>query len=128
MSDYIYHKLECLFCGRKIIVHRFMIGVNHTSSISVDCAECLKEKGINKKWAEANPESAKAMDAAQIPAHRDPASVSDSSMNTSTVEFGYADKSNTGAIDSLVTDEISFDLLLVPGRTRSPAPENGIML
>ena len=52
------------------------------------------------------------MDAAQIPAHLDPASVSESSIKTSTVEFGNPDKSKTGRIAFELTSEISFDLVL----------------
>jgi len=55
---YTYHKLACTKCGRKIIVEVLLIGVDHTASITAVCAECLK-KGVNKEFAEKNPEAAK---------------------------------------------------------------------
>ena len=71
---------------------------------------------------------ARAMDAAQIPAHLEPASVCGSSIKTSTTELGYSSRFKTGNKDFSVTKEISFDLLELPGLTLSSELEKGIIL
>lgn len=58
MSDgYIFHTLECKVCGRKVLVERFMIGVSHTTSINVTCADCIG--AVHPNFVKENPEAAK---------------------------------------------------------------------
>jgi len=55
---YVYHKLECPECGRKILVERFLVGTNHTIRVGVICAECLHKKGLSEEFREKNPRGA----------------------------------------------------------------------
>lgn len=36
--------IKCEVCGRKFLVERIMVGVNHTAEILVTCLECLDDK------------------------------------------------------------------------------------
>jgi hypothetical protein len=40
--DYIYYKLNCSKCGRKILVEIALCGTNHNLSVIATCADCLK--------------------------------------------------------------------------------------
>ncbi len=54
--DYVYHKLECHVCGRKILVERWLIGVSHTTHTSVSCADCIPAP--DEKFKKEQPEAA----------------------------------------------------------------------
>jgi hypothetical protein len=51
--------LECSNCGRKILVERFLIGVNHTTSIKIICQDCLRKSRIAKNFREKHPKEAR---------------------------------------------------------------------
>lgn len=50
---------RCSECKREILVGVALFGVSHNAGISVICKECLKKKGVDKKFKKQNPEMAK---------------------------------------------------------------------
>lgn len=52
------HFLECEHCKRKILVSVVLFGVSHNGAMTVDCRECLKDKGINPEFVKERPEQA----------------------------------------------------------------------
>ena len=49
---------KCKECGREILVSVALIGVNHNAGLSVICKECIKKKGVDKKFKKQSPERA----------------------------------------------------------------------
>jgi len=56
------HMLRCRKCQRKIIVEVGLLGVDHTSMISVICAECLRQDGLSKSFRRKHPEESREME------------------------------------------------------------------
>lgn len=61
MSDYdiLTYFCKCSKCNRKVLVQILSFGVSHNSDVATTCAECLKREGINKEYAEKDPNTAK---------------------------------------------------------------------
>ena len=57
--ELIHYFERCNECKREILVSVALIGVNHNSAINVVCKECLKKKGIDKRFKDKNPEETK---------------------------------------------------------------------
>lgn len=56
-SDYLYHKLECDTCKRKILVEMIMFGVAHHRRVIVTCAKCVGP--LESEYVDGRPEAAK---------------------------------------------------------------------
>ncbi|MCJ7424367.1 hypothetical protein MUP01_08905 [Candidatus Bathyarchaeota archaeon] len=56
------HMLRCRKCQRKILVEVGLLGVDHTSVISVICGECLKQDGLSKSFRRKHPEESREME------------------------------------------------------------------
>lgn len=55
---YAYYKLRCRKCGRKILVEVSLTGTDHNADVMVNCAECLKEHGVDEKFKRKYPKIA----------------------------------------------------------------------
>ena len=50
---------KCNFCKRDMLVQVTLFGINHNAGLSVVCKDCIRIRGISKKFKKQSPESAK---------------------------------------------------------------------
>ncbi len=58
--DEVYQIIKCEKCGRKMLVIRTLIGIDHDANIHILCPDCSASiDWENDQWARENPEIAK---------------------------------------------------------------------